>query len=268
MNLFSQCNYCDSPQPRYKLHPNHSEAYPGDKYLKFKQCLPGCVTNSREFNKTIELQNGNSSLVNVTNDISCLPFDPSPANNVIKPTNFKGKILNFYIRWKNSLVNLLMIILIIAWSALILQVRSKPQLYFFLDPQKEVVSIYNNDFTTPESKVPYFIEVYRCVVADHTCSSDKKPYPVPSKKTEIEIVVPDLTNRYRDPLKKKFYKYVVYNHTSCKCGTSKERENSIEIKNETGKILETHMSSFMASSYHGDLVIKQESSVSKPLTWS
>ena len=266
MNLFSQCNYCDSPQPRYKLHPSHLKAYPGDKYLKFEQCLPGCVANSRELNQTIELQNGNLSLVNVTNDISCFAFDPSPANNVIKPTNFKGKILNFYIRWKNSLVNLLMIILIIAWSALILQVRSKPQLYFFLGPQKEVVSIYNNDFTTPESKVPYFIEVYRCVKADYKCPSDRNGYPVPSKKAEIEIVVPDLSKNYRGG-SVVFYKYVVNNHTSCKCGTLEERKISTEIR-MTGKILETHMSSFMASSYHGDLTIKQESSVSKPLTWS
>ena len=128
-----------------------------------------------------------------------------------------------------------------------------------------MVSIYNNDFTTPESKVPYFIEVNRCVKADYKCPSDLNGYPVPSKKTEIEIVVPDLTNNYRGG-PKTFYKYVVYNHTSCKCGTLKEREDSTKIKNETGKIQEAHMSSFMTSLYHGDLMIKQESSVSKRLT--
>ena len=35
---------------------------------------------------------------------------------------------------------------------------------------------------------------------------------------------------------------------------------------ETGKIQEAHMSSFMTSLYYGDLMIKQESSLSKPLT--
>ena len=84
-----------------------------------------------------------------------------------------------------------------------------------------MISIYNDNFTTPESRVPYCIEVYRCVEADH-CRS--KEYPVPSNKTEIEIVVPDLTNSYRDPMKKNFYKYLVYNHTSCKCGELEERK--------------------------------------------
>ena len=98
LNLFSQCNYCDSPQERYKLHPNHQQASPEYKYLEFKRCLPGCVANSSELNKKTELQNGNGSLVNVTNDTSCLPFHPSPANNVSKPNSGKGKILDFYIK--------------------------------------------------------------------------------------------------------------------------------------------------------------------------
>ena len=95
-----------------------------------------------------------------------------------------------------------------------------------LDPRREVISIYNENFTIPESRVPYFIAVYRCVEADHNCPTNRpnKTYPVQSNETEIEIVVPDLTNSYRDPLKKEFYKYVVYNHTSCKCGNLKERK--------------------------------------------
>ena len=103
-----------------------------------------------------------------------------------------------------------------------------------------MISIYNDDFTTKESRIPYFIEVYRCVEADR-CSSGPNGYPVPSNKTEIEIVVPDLTNNHRGG-PKLFYKYVVYNHTSCKCGTSEERKNSVKIENEIGKIWETHMS--------------------------
>ena len=118
--------------------------------------------------------------------------------------------------------------------------------FLIIGAEKEVVSIYNNDFTTPKSRVPYFIQVYRCVKADYNCGSTE--YPVPLKKEEIEIVVPDLTSSYReDP--KVFYKYVVYSHISCKCGTSEERKNSTEIRNETGN-QETHMPSFIAFSYH------------------
>ena len=41
---------------------------------------------------------------------------------------------------------------------------------------------------------------------------------------EIGIVIPDITNKDRDPSsKKKFYKYVVYNHTSCTCGKLEDR---------------------------------------------
>ena len=51
------------------------------------------------------------------------------------------------------------------------------------------------------------------------CSSSSKGYPVPDKTEEIQIVVPDIRNKDRDPNnKKKFYKYLVYNQTTCKCG--------------------------------------------------
>ena len=100
-----------------------------------------------------------------------------------------------------------------------------------------MISTYNDHFTTPESRVPYFIRVYRCVEADDNCGSKK--YPVPSNKTEIEIVVPDLTNNYRDLIKKKFYKYVVYDHTTCKCGKLEERKLYEEIEDNEGKIRET-----------------------------
>ena len=106
--------------------------------------------------------------------------------------------------------------------------------FLISDSKREVISIYNDNFTTPESRVPYFIEVYRCVETDHNCLS-METYPVPSNKTEIEIVVPDLTNSYRDLIKKKFYKYVVYNHTSCKCGKLEERKLYEEIKDNEVK---------------------------------
>ena len=88
-----------------------------------------------------------------------------------------------------------------------------------------MISIYNDEFSTPKSRLPYFIEVYRCVEADHRCNSNNS-YPVPSNKIEIKIVVPDLTNNGRDSKNKptKFYKYVVYNHTACECGKFEEIE--------------------------------------------
>ena len=107
-----------------------------------------------------------------------------------------------------------------------------PTYFLTLGPEKEVVSIYNNDFTTPKSRVPYFIEVYRCVKADHNCNG-RTEYPVPLKKEEIEIVVLDFSSNYCE-CPKVFYKYVIYRHTSCKCGTSEERKNSTEIRNEKG----------------------------------
>ena len=91
-----------------------------------------------------------------------------------------------------------------------------------LGPKREVISIYNEEFTTPKDRDPYFIEVYRCVAVDtlndqKKCGDDK--YPVPHTWTSITIVVPDLGQT------PKFYKYVIYNHTSCKCdGTGEERK--------------------------------------------
>jgi hypothetical protein len=90
-----------------------------------------------------------------------------------------------------------------------------------------VISIYKDDFTTPPSTPQYFIEVYRCVeVQFGECGPSA--YPVPKKTDEIEIVVPDITNKERDSSnKKKFYKYVVHNHTTCQCGNLKYRNSRL-----------------------------------------
>jgi hypothetical protein len=101
---------------------------------------------------------------------------------------------------------------------------------FVLEPQREVISIYNDDFTTPPSRPQYFIEVYRCVKLNFGVCSSIGPsvYPVPKTTNEIEIVVPDITNKDRDSSdKKKFYKYVVHNHTTCKCGNFKYRNSRL-----------------------------------------
>ncbi|CAB4035608.1 Hypothetical predicted protein, partial [Paramuricea clavata] len=95
-------------------------------------------------------------------------------------------------------------------------------------PQREVISIYNDDFTTPPSRPQYFIEVYRCVKLDfgECSSSGPSTYPVPKTTNEIEIVVPDITNKDSSD-KKKFYKYAVHNHTSCQCGNLTYRDGRL-----------------------------------------
>ena len=83
----------------------------------------------------------------------------------------------------------------------------------FIGPKREIVSIYNEKFTTPENRHPYFIEVYRCVAIDNDDDLEKcrgDYYPVEDTWKNITIVVPDRSE-------KEFYKYVVYIHTSCKC---------------------------------------------------
>ena len=103
-----------------------------------------------------------------------------------------------------------------------------------------MVSIYKykDNFTTPLSRPQYFIEVYRCVKLDSgECFSGQYAYPVPKTMAEIGIVIPDITNKDRDPSsKKKFYKYVVYNHTSCKCGKLEDRKKKLykKITNNEG----------------------------------
>ena len=95
-----------------------------------------------------------------------------------------------------------------------------------------MISIYSETFTTPIDRNPYFIEVYRCVTVDtfddvFKCGDDK--YPVPHTWTNITIVVPDLG---KTP---KFYKYVIYNHTSCKCENLTDRKLRKEPVEELGE---------------------------------
>lgn len=79
----------------------------------------------------------------------------------------------------------------------------------FLELVEEVVSIYGENFDTPESREPYFVKVHRCII-DGVVTS-KNCWPAAATQKEIEVVVPDINN------KRKFYKYIVYNHTSCEC---------------------------------------------------
>ena len=94
-----------------------------------------------------------------------------------------------------------------------------------LGPEREVISVYNEDFTTPCNRTPYFIEVYRCVKDNGSrCSENQtvEDFIVPNETENITIVVPDTGN------KTEFYSYVIYNHTSCKCGTMDKRKERPE----------------------------------------
>ena len=102
-----------------------------------------------------------------------------------------------------------------------------------------MVSIYNDDFAIQLSRPQYYIEVYRCVkVQPGECSTGGRyGYPVPKTTEEIEIVVPDIANRDRSyGNNKTFYKYVVYNHTSCQCGRLVDRMRKLykTIANKKG----------------------------------
>ena len=77
----------------------------------------------------------------------------------------------------------------------------------------EVVSIYDDKFTTPVGREPFFIQIHRCVPRGFP--KEIHQWPLADKQNEIEIVVPDLNDA------EKFYKYVVFNHTSCKTGHEK-----------------------------------------------
>ena len=107
---------------------------------------------------------------------------------------------------------------------------------FFSGPKREVISIYNENFTTPQFRSPYFIEVYLCIALatiddESVCGSDN--YLVPHNWTEIEIVVPDVNNEVT-----KFYQYIIYNHTSCKCGGTPEAQRI--FRNDTVELGESN----------------------------
>ena len=92
-------------------------------------------------------------------------------------------------------------------------------------PAEEVVSIYGPNFDIRTSQEPYFIKINRCITVNDVSKfndltqDDCWSVPVsPKSRQKIEIVVPDLNNE------KKFYEYVVYNDTACRCGILEEFE--------------------------------------------
>ena len=86
------------------------------------------------------------------------------------------------------------------------------------EPQSEVVSIYGDDFKTPPGLTPYFIKVTRCVKCA-MCGNRLHSVPVPDTKTTIKAVVGSSPGT--------LYEYSVYNHTTCKCGKKRNRDNML-----------------------------------------
>jgi hypothetical protein len=121
LNLLTDCNYCDHPQPRYKLVHNRGNAKPTPefKFLGYKQCLPGCTvirSPSDNFSKLIayhiNAEKFSRAPVWLTNDTKCVAFDARDCSNApnctttphttISPVNFtdsskspiKGELLD------------------------------------------------------------------------------------------------------------------------------------------------------------------------------
>ncbi len=75
-NLLSQCDYCKSSQPRYKLYEKHSVVYPQFKYLAYKQCLPGCVVKSNlPFDTKVTETNNHETTISLRSDTLCEAYD-------------------------------------------------------------------------------------------------------------------------------------------------------------------------------------------------
>ena len=90
-NLRNRCDFCKSPQPRYKPHPKIQEVSPELKYLSHKQCLPGCfATNSNTIVEHFPLITGKQERVEITNDIECEVYAPRENNS--QPSNCSGKL--------------------------------------------------------------------------------------------------------------------------------------------------------------------------------
>ncbi|XP_046841509.1 uncharacterized protein LOC124435557 isoform X3 [Xenia sp. Carnegie-2017] len=92
--------------------------------------------------------------------------------------------------------------------------------------KEEVVSIYNENFTDiPKDREPYYVKVQRCVIEKDKIPKCAYCWPQPNTTIEVEIVVLDLKND------RKFYKYIVYNHTSCYMSTNLTALNFHQHKN-------------------------------------
>ena len=83
LNLFSQINYRNSPQPTYKLHPDHSKHFSDNKYLLYQQCLPGSIVDAVGSSKRNKSRiSGLEEEVDVINHISCVAYDVPNSNDI------------------------------------------------------------------------------------------------------------------------------------------------------------------------------------------
>ena len=92
-NLRNRCDFCKSPQPRYKPNPKIQDVSPELKYLSHKQCLPGCfATNSNTIVERVTLITGKQESVSITNDIECEVY--APRGNNPQPPKDSGKSIS------------------------------------------------------------------------------------------------------------------------------------------------------------------------------
>ncbi len=89
LNLLSDCNNRNRPQPRYKLV---EKAAPEFKYLPYKQCLPGSVVESKKFNVPIHLTYGRDDTDRITSDTKCVPYDAGNGRTTPDSLNSGGEI--------------------------------------------------------------------------------------------------------------------------------------------------------------------------------
>ena len=85
-NLRNRCDFCKSPQPRYKDHLHTNSTFSESKYLLQTQCLPGCFATTVN---TTNVEVGHPSailgreVVSIQDDIECDVY--APRENNIEP---------------------------------------------------------------------------------------------------------------------------------------------------------------------------------------
>ena len=90
-NLLDRCDFCDNPHPRFYKYNKKPDAHPKDKYLAYNECLPGCIGSPNVTKKTIHLVPGSTEQINITNYLSCKPYDGSNKRQIQGNPLGKGK---------------------------------------------------------------------------------------------------------------------------------------------------------------------------------
>lgn len=75
-NLRNRCDFCKSPQPRYKPHPNIKYALLIFKYMPYTKCLPGCfAVKSSTVMRLTYYYFGFTENVSMSSDMQCETYD-------------------------------------------------------------------------------------------------------------------------------------------------------------------------------------------------